>query len=167
MIPSLSLLTLSLVGFVAATPLSTNYQDAPRRRSGFALAPLVADYHPHGSVNNSYIVMFKDDVHPAAFENHFNFLQQAHESSPLDREDGGLMHVWDAHVKGYAGQVHDMLSQLVDLIQISALIEICVNIRYLGGDILVNRGRVASMRRTRRRWASGRGGTSGRRSTGG
>ena len=42
-----------------------------------------------------------------------------------------------------AGQVHDMLSQLVDLIQISALIEICVNIRYLGGDILVNRGRVA------------------------
>lgn len=41
-----------------ATPLSTSpiYSS---RRTGFAVAPLIAAEHPHGSVNNSYIVMFK------------------------------------------------------------------------------------------------------------
>lgn len=100
-----SISLLSAAALALATPLSTSPDGAARRYSRpYAIAPL---HHPglpaHRVVNDSYIVMFKDGVHPAAFDNHFNFLQQAHESSPLDREDGGLTHVWDAHIKGYAG----------------------------------------------------------------
>ena len=100
-----SLSLFSAAALALATPLSTSSDGAVRRYNRpYAIAPL---HHPgvpaHKVINDSYIVMFKDGVHPAAFDNHFNFLQQAHESSPLDREDGGLTHVWDAHIKGYAG----------------------------------------------------------------
>jgi cerevisin len=40
-----------------ASPLSTPIYSS--RRDGFAIAPLVVNEHPHGSLNNSYIVMFK------------------------------------------------------------------------------------------------------------
>ncbi|KAL5521396.1 hypothetical protein ACEPAG_9322 [Sanghuangporus baumii] len=96
---------LSLAALALATPLSTSPDGAARRyERPYPIAPL---HHPgvpaHRVINDSYIVMFKDGVHPAALENHFNFLEGAHAESPLDGLEGGLKHVWDAHIKGYAG----------------------------------------------------------------
>jgi len=51
--------------------------------------------------------MLKDDIHPALFENHMNFLQQAHESDSLAARDSafaGVQQVYDSHIKGYAGK---------------------------------------------------------------
>ena len=67
-------------------------------------------HHPHGTINNSYIVMLKDDVPQAIMQNHFNFLTMAHESDKLQLEDGvasGIRHVYDGHIKGYSGMFTD------------------------------------------------------------
>ncbi|EIW54006.1 uncharacterized protein TRAVEDRAFT_153966 [Trametes versicolor FP-101664 SS1] len=98
--------TLLAVSLASATPLST-YHETPRQRAGFTLAPLVAEEHPHGTVNNSYIVMLKDGLAPALMQNHMNFLQNVHASDPLGDLLGGITHVYDAHVKGYAGKFSD------------------------------------------------------------
>jgi cerevisin len=90
----------------AASPLSTNPHDVPRGRSPFAVAPLLAEEHPHGTVDNSYIVMLKSHTSPLLMENHMNFLIQAHQEHPLVTDNSletGLRHVWDSHIKGYAG----------------------------------------------------------------
>jgi cerevisin len=64
---------------------------------------LVAE-HPHGTVNNSYIVMLKPSVTPALLSNHMNFVSTVHASSDFAGDDAaGLRHVYDSHVKGYAG----------------------------------------------------------------
>ncbi|TCD69427.1 serine protease [Steccherinum ochraceum] len=88
-----------------ASPLSTSHSAAREERPIFSVAPLVFDHHPHGTVNNSYMVVFKDDINPALMDNHFNFLQMAHDESPsLGNElAAGLNHVYDGHVKGYSG----------------------------------------------------------------
>ncbi|KAI0657726.1 peptidase S8/S53 domain-containing protein [Cubamyces menziesii] len=95
--------TLLAVSLASATPLST-YHEPSRQRAGFTLAPLVAEEHPHGTVNNSYIVMLKDGIEPALMQNHMNFLQNVHASDPSSEMYEGLTHVYDAHVKGYAGK---------------------------------------------------------------
>ncbi|KAI0629713.1 peptidase S8/S53 domain-containing protein [Trametes polyzona] len=95
--------TLLAVSLASATPLSTHHE-VTRQRAGFTLAPLVAAEHPHGTVNNSYIVMLKDGLEPALMQNHMNFLQNVHASDPLADMLGGITHVYDAHVKGYAGK---------------------------------------------------------------
>ena len=95
--------TLLAVSLASATPLST-YPSTDRRVAGVTLAPLVAHEHPHGSVNNSYIVMLKDGIAPALMANHMNFLQNAHASDPEADAFVGLTHVYDGHVKGYAGK---------------------------------------------------------------
>jgi cerevisin len=66
------------------------------------MAPLLSSHHPHGTVNDSYIIMLKDDLAPSLKENHFNFLQMAHQADPL-LVDGGVRHVY-SHVSGYAGR---------------------------------------------------------------
>ena len=78
----------------------------PRGRSPYALAPLLVEEHPHGTVDNSYIVMLKSHTSPLLMENHMNFLMQTHQEHPLVADDSletGLRHVWDSHIKGYAG----------------------------------------------------------------
>ncbi|KAI0764380.1 peptidase S8/S53 domain-containing protein [Trametes elegans] len=95
--------TLLAVSLASATPLST-HNETPRQRAGFTLAPLVAEEHPHGTVNNSYIIMLKDGVAPTLMQNHMNFLQNVHASDPLADALEGLTHVYDSHVKGYAGK---------------------------------------------------------------
>jgi cerevisin len=102
-----ALLAVSLASFSQATPLSTNHNFQPLSRPSLAVAPLEVSDHPHGTLNNSYIVVFKDDVNPALFQNHLNFLQDAHASDPLVGEDdafSGLTQVYDSHIKGYAGK---------------------------------------------------------------
>ncbi|KAH9888417.1 peptidase S8/S53 domain-containing protein [Cubamyces lactineus] len=95
--------TLLAVSLASATPLST-YHEPSRQRAGFTLAPLVAEDHPHGTVNNSYIVMLKDGIEPALMQNHLNFLQTVHAQDSFSEMYEGLTHVYDAHVKGYAGK---------------------------------------------------------------
>lgn len=117
--PALYLTLLTVALGVAATPLSTNPHDIPRERSMFSVAPLHVDEHPHGTVNNSYIVMLKPKTGVDVLQNHMNFVQFAHESSPLVGSDGGLRHVYDSHVKGYAGAfseaVIDRIRQLPEV----------------------------------------------------
>lgn len=62
--------------------------------------------HPYGTINNSYIVVLRDDLPQAVIQNHFNFLQMAHASDSFlgDESAEGLRHVYDGHLKGYAGE---------------------------------------------------------------
>ena len=105
----------------SASPLSTDPHSIPRERAPLAVAPLLVEEHPHGTVNNSYIVMLKPNVAPALMANHMNFVQFAHQESQLAGDDlvGGLRHVYDSHVKGYSGAfseaVIDRIRQLPEV----------------------------------------------------
>lgn len=103
--PSLCFALLAVALGAAASPLSTNPHDVPRERSAFTLAPLLVEEHPHGTVNNSYIVMLKSKTGADVMQNHMNFVQFAHAESGFVAQDGvdGLKHVYNGHVKGYAG----------------------------------------------------------------
>jgi hypothetical protein len=99
-----ALIFLALLAVANATPLSTNYLNNVQRPR-FAQAPILDALHPYGTINNSYIVKFKDDVTPSLMRNHFNFLQTAHEADPIVSDDGlvsGIRHVY-THIGGYAG----------------------------------------------------------------
>ncbi|KAH8103608.1 peptidase S8/S53 domain-containing protein [Cristinia sonorae] len=101
---ALAAVVVALAPLAQGSPLSTSYE-VRQERPIFSVAPLVADHHPHGSVNNSYMVVFKDDVSSQLIDNHFNFVQLAHSENPsLGNElAAGLRHVYDGHVKGYSG----------------------------------------------------------------
>lgn len=98
-----SILAISLVSIVQATPLSTNPLYAPSFRSSISLAPLEVSEHPHGTLNNSYIVMLKNDLPPSLKDNHLNFLQAAHEADPIVAEGAGIRQIYDGHINGYSG----------------------------------------------------------------
>lgn len=101
-----ALTALSLTGAALSTPLSTNPDVGASTSSGpLTLAPLVDADHVHGTINNSYIVMLKDDLPAALLATHMNFLESAHASNPLSDEDvTGVQQVYDGHVTGYAGR---------------------------------------------------------------
>ncbi|KAH9485672.1 Subtilisin-like serine protease [Psilocybe cubensis] len=102
-----SLLAVSIASTAFSTPLSTspNFQ-APS--SPLSVAPLVATEHIYGSINNSYIVVLKDDIPSSLIQNHMNFLQAAHASDPLVGDDfAGVQQVYDGHINGYAGRFTD------------------------------------------------------------
>jgi cerevisin len=100
---SLFTLALSLAASVTSTPLSTNSFYSPPQRAPLALAPLFAEGHRYGSINNSYIVMLKKDTPSYMMQNHMNFLQVAHESEPLVDDGFAIKHVYD-DMNGYAGR---------------------------------------------------------------
>ncbi|KAJ3538800.1 hypothetical protein NMY22_g5015 [Coprinellus aureogranulatus] len=87
---------------------------SPPSRSSVSLAPLLASEHPHGTLNNSYIVILKDDVHPDVKANHLNFLQQLHAEDPLLSDElSGVQRVYEGHIHGYAGRFTErVLEQL-------------------------------------------------------
>jgi cerevisin len=101
---SFTLVAFSLASAVHSTPLSTSHNNgaaAPR----WSLAPLIKDSHPHGSLNDSYIVMFKPESQTLHVDNHLNFLATAHAESAFASDLGaGLRQVYDGHVRGYAGR---------------------------------------------------------------
>ncbi|KAF8058777.1 peptidase S8/S53 domain-containing protein [Lyophyllum atratum] len=98
-----SLVALSLGSLASSTPLSTSPHVSPSYNSPLTLAPFVVSDHPHGSVNNSYIVVLKHDLPQSLKTNHFNFLEMAHSEDPLSG-DSGIQQVYDSHViSGYAG----------------------------------------------------------------
>lgn len=106
-----SLVAISLVSVAYASPLSTSPHFSPSYRTSLSLAPLVVTEHPHGTLNDSYIVIFKNDILPSLKENHFNFLQAAHEADPLLSDNSGIQQVYDGHINGYAGR---FTSQVID-----------------------------------------------------
>jgi len=70
------------------------------------LAPLHTAEHeaPHGLISDSYIVMLKKDMPLAALDNHYDFLEAAHAEDPHLDGNGGIRHVFDSQIKGYAGK---------------------------------------------------------------
>ncbi|GLB37826.1 putative peptidase S8 family protein [Lyophyllum shimeji] len=106
-----TLVALSLGSFAGSTPLSTNPHLSPSYDSPLTLAPLVVSDHPHGTLNNSYIVVLKHDLPQSLKANHFNFLQMAHSEDPLS-SDSGIQQVYDSHIiLGYAGRFSDGVVQ--------------------------------------------------------
>ncbi|KAJ3510822.1 hypothetical protein NLJ89_g4457 [Agrocybe chaxingu] len=92
------------VANVLSTPLSTSpYVDVSP--SPLTLAPLMVADHPHGTVNNSYIIMLKDNIPDVFKQSHMNFLLGAVQASPLQGDDlAGVTHIYEGHIDGYAGR---------------------------------------------------------------
>ncbi|KAG1727652.1 peptidase S8/S53 domain-containing protein [Suillus paluster] len=113
-----SLLAAALAPAVLATPLSTNPYNIPSRPQ-LKVAPLIVADHPYGTVNNSYIVVLRDDMPQAVMQNHLNFLQMAHTSDSLlgNGFAEGLRHLYDGHVKGYAGEFTENVIEQVDFVE--------------------------------------------------
>lgn len=60
--------------------------------------------------------MLKDNVPAGVMQNHMNFLAMAHESDAMFTEDGlqsGIRHIYDSHVKGYAGTFSDRVVERI------------------------------------------------------
>lgn len=99
-----SLLAVSTAASVFGTPLST-HSVVQANPSPLTFAPLVVSDHPHGTVNNSYIVMLKDDLPASLMQNHINFLMAAHNADPLVGDDmAGISQIYEGHINGYAGR---------------------------------------------------------------
>ncbi|KDQ20193.1 hypothetical protein BOTBODRAFT_27606 [Botryobasidium botryosum FD-172 SS1] len=95
----LYLITLTLAASAIASPLSTSH-NAQRESSVFTMAPVVETATAE-TIENSYIVVLKDGVTATdILASHASF----HEEDPLFGEAGGLKHVYDGNIQGYAGQ---------------------------------------------------------------
>ena len=100
---------------VVATP-SPAPHDIPGQRSPLALAPFhtLQAEHQDQVINNSYIVVLKDDLPTSAVDNHFNFLQAIHEEDPLIADGPvGISQIYDSYLKGYAGRFTDAVVQQI------------------------------------------------------
>ncbi|TFK26338.1 serine-type endopeptidase [Coprinopsis marcescibilis] len=104
-----ALVASSCIASVLATPLSTSTDGRPRR-SPISLAPLLASEHPHGTVNNSYIIMLKDNISPDLKLNHLNFLQSLHQTDPLTGDLSGVQKVYQ-QIHAYSGHFTDSVIQ--------------------------------------------------------
>jgi cerevisin len=121
--PSFALLAITLVGAASAKPLSTSPRFDARDQPSLAVAPLVDNHHPHGTLNDSYIVVLKSDLTGVHVQNHLNFLEAAHQSNPLNAIDAGLRHVYDGHIKGYAGKFSTDTVELIRTLPEVAYVE--------------------------------------------
>ena len=106
---SVFLLTLASVQVSFASPF----------HSGTTIAPL---YIPPASaqdlLNNSYIVILKEDISPSAFAAHLNFVSHVKKISPLlfDEDYSGLVseYVYNSKIaKGYAGKLSQDAVELI------------------------------------------------------
>ena len=81
---------------------------SPFHNGGASIAPLYIPPAPaQDLLNNSYIVILKDDISPSAFSAHLNFVSLVREVSPLqdDVHELASEHVYNSVVaKGYAGK---------------------------------------------------------------
>jgi len=109
-----SLLAAVLAPAVLATPLSTNSYNILNEPQ-LKVAPLMVSDHPHGTINNSYIVVLRDDIPQAMMQNHLNFLQMTHTSDLLLSHGfaEGVRHIYDGHLKGYAGEFTESVIEQV------------------------------------------------------
>ena len=99
-----ALTLIALAGCAFAKPHST-------------LAPLYfANAPPHDVLNNSYIVMFHDDVPSPVFSTHLDFLKYASQVYPVRGEDDGhvVAHVYDSVIaKGYSATLSPDVLQMI------------------------------------------------------
>ena len=92
---------------------------SPFHHDGGSIAPLYVPPVPaHDLMNNSYIVMLRDDISPSAFAAHLNFVSLVKEVSPLvaEEEYSSLVseYVYDSDVaKGYAGKLSQEAVELI------------------------------------------------------
>jgi cerevisin len=57
--------------------------------------------------------MFKEGLSLAALDNHYDLLQAAHAEDPHLDDKSGIRHVFDSHIKGYAGRFTDQVLQRI------------------------------------------------------
>jgi len=109
------LFSLSLTASSVATPLSTSHNCSASQGTPLVLAPLHTVEHEasYGLINDSYIVILKKDMPLAALDDHYNFLETAHAEDPHLDGNGGIRHVFDSHIKGYAGKFTDRVLQRI------------------------------------------------------
>ena len=93
----------------AATPLSTSPIVQRASNQYRVIAPLHESSAPETHVQDSYIVVLKDGIEPTLVSNHMNFLQNVHAADAAADAFTGLTHVYDTHVKGYAGRFSDFV----------------------------------------------------------
>jgi len=93
-----SLLALSIVSHALSKPLTV--------KSSHSFAPLVlADHHHRTDIDNSYIVLLKDDLPTDVKDDHMHFLLSALADDPFVGDDlAGISHVYDGHITGYSGR---------------------------------------------------------------
>ncbi|KAG6849397.1 hypothetical protein H0H93_008754 [Arthromyces matolae] len=102
----------------------------PSINSPLSLAPLLHADHPHGTLNNSYIVKLRPGASQALIANHFNFLETAHAADPLDVDESGIRHIYDsAAFLGYSGRFSDgvveqirMMPDMVEYIELDQIV---------------------------------------------
>jgi len=107
----LSILATSVIAARPPTP-----HDIPSQRPPAALAPFhtLRAEHQDKVINNSYIIVLKDDLHASAVDNHFNFLQAVHQEDPLIADGPvGISQVYSSYLKGYAGRFTDAVIQQI------------------------------------------------------
>jgi len=94
-----SLLALTIVSNVLSKPLKV-------KPFPYNSPPLVfADHHHRTDIDNSYIVLFKDDLPTDVKEDHMNFLLSALADDPFVGDDlAGIKHIYDGHITGYSGR---------------------------------------------------------------
>ncbi|KAF8589519.1 hypothetical protein K439DRAFT_1405103 [Ramaria rubella] len=98
-----------LVGLTAAayaSPLSTHSTPPTSNSKQFTLAPIHAT--ASNAIENSYIVVLKNNVSPATLAAHTAFVESTHAQTQATQDalldvEHGIKHVYDSHIKGYAG----------------------------------------------------------------
>ena len=114
MILSNSCLSVLITSVVASSQLLP--RDVPSRRASLTLAPLhtLKAENQDRVVNNSYIIVLKDDLHTSTVDNHFNFLRAVHEEDPLIADGSvGISHMYNSYLTGYAGRFTDAVVQRI------------------------------------------------------
>ena len=86
--------------------------------SPLSLAPLyVPDASPADIINNTYLVMLRDDIPQDAFQAHLQFLTFAngmHPLQPASNEDFELDHVYNSVIaRGYAGRFSEAVLEMI------------------------------------------------------
>ncbi|KAJ7122074.1 peptidase S8/S53 domain-containing protein [Mycena epipterygia] len=104
---SIALAILRAAALVTAVPM---IEDITIKITRAPLAPFF-DHHRYGTIKNSYIVMLKQGAPTEALQNHFNFLQAAHEADSLVNDSFAddsfaIGHVYnvDSGIRGYSGR---------------------------------------------------------------
>ena len=98
-----SILALSIVSHALSKPLTLN--------SSYTI---LADRPRHINIENSYIVLLKDDLPTDVKDDHMNFLLLALADDPFVGDDlAGINHVYDGHVTGYSGRFTEGLIEQI------------------------------------------------------
>jgi len=104
-----------LIASVIANPQLAPH-NIPRQRQASTLAPfhILQAEHQEKVLNNSYIIVLKDNLPVYAVDNHFNFLQTVHQEDPLIAQGPvGISQVYSSYLKGYAGRFTNAVIQRI------------------------------------------------------